>query len=230
MPQPLLSPSQTAILRRLVADGFTDTQIVRQIEGYVRRDERDDDDNLWPLITRQAVAYHRKKFDDEGYDDPGGELLLGTIVGTRDTILRRYAKQMGDIELLINNIADEMRELEALGALIGGRLAFDEEAGVIEGSVISVDGEPMPQQIVIRSNSARAPRPEVLHPDLDPLFQRYVQLGHLHVKQVQQWQRIVQDVARVAGLGFPPNLAAPVPQLGQNSQRASLAKIFGLDG
>lgn len=223
-----LSSAQTEALYRYITDGYTDSQIVRMIEALSRSGERDADDNPWPTVSRQTIAYHRKKFDADGYDDVGGELVKGTIISTRDAILRRYARQMGEIELLMDAIAREMHALEQAGALLGVELHYDEGQGVIIGSIIAIDGEPVPNQIAVRDVAATPlSRDDILHPDVDPLFQRYVQLGHLHVKQAQTWQRIVQDTARVAGLGFPPNLANPVnnPAI-PSTARASLMKIL----
>lgn len=226
-----LSAAQVDTLYRWFADGYTDTQIQRMIAALAASGERDDDENLWPTIARQTIAYHRKKLDTDGYNQAGGELLKGTIVGTRDAILRRYARQMGEVEMILGAIESEMTALEQAGALIGHRDDVD-EPGTILGSVISVDGEPLPGVSAIVRHTPAPPRAksDVLHPDVDPLFQRYVQLGHLHAKELQGWQRIVQDAARVAGLGFPPNAATPPPGLNQPTARESLLKTLGLDG
>jgi len=230
-----LAPNQIDTIFRMITDGFTDSQVVRKVNVLAQTSQADDDDTPWPVVNRQQIATLRKRFDSEGHDQSGGELVNGTIITKRDALVRRYANQMGEIEMQMDAMAGEMHELEKAGALMGAslRMTQDERGGVIEGSILSVDGEPVSSQIIVRAKGAAAqktPIPEVLHPDLDPLFQRYIQLGHLYVKLTQSWQRIVQDLARICGYGFPPNLASPPPigSVSNNNTRSALQELLNL--
>jgi hypothetical protein len=197
MADPTLSLEQKTQLVRWFTDGYTDEQIVRAVNRLHRDAVQTDDGFSWPQLTRAQVAYARTAHDQTGdLALSGGEVARMTMLGQKQTLLRRLAKHTGDMDEVMDALTEAMRQIEASGALTGS-YPVEEAPDVIDGFLSAVDGERTDLHPATQSRRRRG-EPRFLAEN--PLLQQYLALAAMHTRYAEKYTKAIEVAGRIAGL------------------------------